>query len=254
MFTKEQKPQRKTSVGIALCRRQAITRVPQILLIKSRITYNFSAFVFGKYKPWDSEKLQYRFNNTTVNEKLLIWSCDFNKLWYHIWLKIPSSDQSDSFYIFYINCRSKFERLISKDGGRKLRSLICKAGSVELGWEIPKGRQEIDESEIDCAMREVAEETGILANEYHILHNIKPICMSHEDENTIYVCKYFVGWTDKITHDPILNFNNPSQISEVSDLRWIGLKEANTLVAQNKKLGTQVRLALKLFKKNVKIE
>lgn len=248
----KEKRSRKTSVGIALCRREPTTRMPQVLLVKARLTYNFTSFVFGKYKPWDNDKLQYRFNNMTAHEKLLVWSCDFDQMWYHIWLKIPSADNpSDTFYTFYINCRSKFDRLISRDSGRRVRGLLNRSSqSAQLGWEIPKGRLNQDETEIDCAARETLEETGVASQDYHVLHQLNPICSSHEDENTVYVCKYFVAWTDR-TFEPQLNFNNTTQISEVSDIKWTGLKETGTLVAQNKNLKKQVKLALRLFKQNV---
>jgi len=250
-FTKDKKAFRKTSIGIALCRRAS---VPQILLVKSRITYNFASFVLGRYKLWDTEKLQFLFNNTTQGEKLLIWSCDFSKLWYHVWLKCSSIEQSpsnDTFYQFYINCRSKFDKLISKEGGRRIKNLLNKSHSIELGWEIPKGRQEINEKELDCGIRELYEETGVSQCNYNILHNIKPICASHEDDNVIYIYKYYVAWTDKI-FDPVINYNNLTQISEIEDLKWVSLHEANCLTAQNKNLKQQVKLALKLFKRETR--
>lgn len=248
----DKKNSRKTSVGVAMCRREPTTGVPEILLVKSRLSYNYNAFVFGKYKPWDTEKIQSRMNNTTLHEKLLIWSCDFNKMWDHIWLRIPTAngDPKDTFYQFYINCRNKFERLISKDAGRRLRGLIAKATSVELGWLIPRGRIESGESELECALREMHEETSIDASQYHILHDVKPICASHEDENVTYVCKYFVGWTDR-DFTPQINFTNQNQISEICDIAFTPLHKIGKLVAQNKNLRAHAELALKLFKQRV---
>ncbi len=248
---KDPKKQRKTSIGIALCRRHPETKIPQILLVKSRLTYNFSSFVFGKYKPWDTEKLQYLFDNMTHHEKILVWSCDFSKMWYHIWLRIPTVDNpNDTFWTFYLNCKAKFDKLISKDSGKRIRFLLNHAKSIELGWEIPKGRQEEMESELDCGIREMKEETNISEDDYHILTRIKPLCSSYEDENTIYVSKYFVAWTKK-SFDTQINFNNIHQISEISDIKWLTLREANLLVAQNRYLKKQAKLALTLFKREV---
>lgn len=245
------KAQKKTSIGVALCRRHPETHVPQILLVKSRTTYNFTSFVFGKYKPWDTEKLQYRFDNMCCHEKLLIWSCDFSRMWYHIWLKVPTADDpNDTFYTFYINSRSKFDRLISKDGGRRLKSLLSKSSSIDLGWEIPKGRLEPNELEIDCGIRELQEEAGVHPCLYYILNNIKPICTTYEDEMVTYVSKYYIAYTDKI-FEPKLDYSSITQLSETSDVKWVSLKEASSLTAQNGSLKKQVRLALILFKNNV---
>lgn len=252
-FKDRGKAQRKVSIGVALCRRHPTTKCPQILLVKSRTTYNFTSFVFGKYKFWDSEKIQYQFNRMTCHEKLLVWSCDFAKMWYHIWLKVPvAGDPTDTFYTFYINCRTKFDRLISKDSSKRIKSLLTKTTTVDLGWEIPKGRLENGELEIDCGVREMREESGISSQDYYILHNIKPICTSHEDEMVTYVNKYYVAYTDKI-FEPVIDFNSITQLSEVSAVRWTSLKEANLLTAQNGNLGNQVRLALTLFKREHKL-
>ena len=245
------KKQRKTSVGVALCRRHPETAIPQILLVKSRLTYNFSSFVFGKYKPWDTDILQYRFDHMTHHEKLLIWTCDFSKLWYHVWLKVPTADTPDSFWTFYVNCKAKFDKLISKDSGRRIRILLSRAKSIELGWEIPKGRQEPDETDLDCGIREFHEETNIPETDYHLLTQVTPICASHEDENTIYVSKYFVAWTDK-PFEPVLNFNNQHQLGEISDIKWASLSDTNTIIAQNCNLKRDAKLALKLFKRETR--
>lgn len=233
---------RKKSIGIALCRR---ARVPQILLIKSRTTYNFKAFVFGKYRPWDSDRILTILNNTTLEEKIILWTCDFEKMWHHVWLRVPRSD--DEFYSFFLNCRTRFERFISKDSGKRFKSFISRATNTELGWEIPKGHPEPNETEMDCAVREMQEETGIDPTSYTILYNVTPLCDSHEDNSVVYISKYFVAWT-KEDISLRIDFANMHQISEVSCIGWFGLKEIATLPALNKNLYRQCKTALKLFK------
>jgi 8-oxo-dGTP pyrophosphatase MutT (NUDIX family) len=254
---KRERAQRKPSLGIALCRRDPETQIPQILLVRSRITYSFSGFVFGKYKPWDSARLAELVGAMTPEEKLLVWGCNFSRLWYHIWQKIPDNQPTemsatDTFYQFYINSRTKFERLIQRDNGRRLRAILTATGSGELGWDIPGGKAETDEKELETAQRELREEAGVVETDYHLLEDVRPICNSFEDDNATYVRKYYVAWTDKKL-DPRLNYSNLSQVGEVSAVRWFGLREMSKIVAQNRCLRDQVRLALTLFKRRVRV-
>lgn len=252
---KRERSQRKPSFGIALCRRHPEIKTPQILLVRSRITYSFSGFVFGKYKPWDNERLAELMGGVTAEEKLLIWSCDFTRLWYHIWQKVPEASDVDTFYQFYINSRAKFERLIQRDNGKRLRNILSQTGVGELGWDIPGGKAEFapdgrEETELETAQREMAEEAGVDAADYHVLYDIRPICNSFEDDAITWVRKYFVAWTDKKI-EPRLCYSNLAQIGEVSNVQWCTLREVNQIVAQNKCLRGQAHLALKLFKRRV---
>jgi 8-oxo-dGTP pyrophosphatase MutT (NUDIX family) len=249
---RERNPTYKTSIGIALCRREPETNIPQVLLVRTRVTYNYNAFLFGKYKPFDYDVIQNRLHNMTVDEKVIIMTMNFDKMWFHTWLRIPVGTSEPSFYKFYLSCRSKFDKLISRDGGQKLKYLINRSRSIETGWEIPKGRMEPGETEVNCAVRELCEETGVAHNDYVVLHNIKPICTSHEDESNIYKCKYYVGSYNPIANNKNkhlkLDYTNHNQISEISDVGWFGLKEISHLVAQHRLLKEHCKLALKLYK------
>lgn len=248
---KDLKKTKKVSVGVALCRYQE--GIPEIFLVRSRITYNYNAFLFGKYGLGDTDLIQKRLNLMSSDEKIIITTMDFSKMWYHTWLNIPTSDSNDlGFYEFYMKCRSKFERLISRDGGIKLKNMINKSSSIETGWEIPKGHLNSGESEVVGGMRELSEETGIKSHQYTLLHNIKPICHSHEDENIIYISKFFVASLSQKDIKLKLDYNNKQQIAEISDLKWFSLKEIPSLVHQNGNLVEQARLALKLFKREKK--
>lgn len=243
----EKKMTKKVSVGIAVCRRDPETKVPQVLLVKCRLTYSYNEFVFGKYKFWDNDKLSYLFNNMTVQEKLTLLSCDFNKIWYHVWLKIPGADSDNNgFYQFYTNCKSKFEKFIARDQAKRLKLFINKSTSIETGWEIPKGRIQNKELELDCATREVKEETGVPSTNYKIMHLIPPIVSSYTTDHTIYVCKYYIA--SDIASKPVLSMSNITQVSEITDVRFVSLNDLRTLRAQNKTLRHCVSVALKIFK------
>jgi ADP-ribose pyrophosphatase YjhB (NUDIX family) len=87
---------------------------------------------------------------------------------------------------------------------------------IEAEWEFPKGRINKNETEINCALREFEEETGILRNNIHLLGNINPYeeIFIGSDFKT-YKQKYYVCITDK-------NLNDMSQIqkNEISKMEW----------------------------------
>ena len=242
---------KKTSIGLALCRN---LDVPEILLVKARLTYNYTSFIFGKYKIWEIEKLQSKFDGMTQQEKLLIWSCDFSKMWYHIWLRVPSADNpSDTFWSFYVNCKSKFDKLIMRDSGKKMRQMLNRSKTTELGWEIPKGRLEAGESELDCAIREFKEETNITSDMYQLIPSIAPICCSFEDEDITYVLKYYVCYTLNNNISININYDNLHQISEISAMNWFSIQKIKHLNTMNNYVYKHSKLALSLFSKNYKV-
>jgi 8-oxo-dGTP pyrophosphatase MutT (NUDIX family) len=230
--TKEVKKTKKTSIGVALCRRR--NGKTQILLVKSRLTYSYNEFVFGKYKFNDQTYLQDLFNKMTVPEKLLLLSMDFNKIWYHIWLKIPKLEETekiDTMYQFYTNCRTKYEKLISRDNGHRLKTLIKNSKSPgDTGWGLPRGRPDPGEKEIDCGLRELWEEGNIPSSMVQIL-NLKPIATTYNTPTCIYLVKFYVGTTDVEVPEGV-NFNNHHQSQEICDTRWVTISEIDRLTCQ----------------------
>lgn len=242
---------KKVSIGIALCRRHPETQVPQVLLVKSRITYSYNEFVFGKYKFGDNETLQHMFNGMVVNEKHLLLSHDFNKIWYHIWLRVPSADVNDSMYQFYTGCRNKYERFISKDGGKRLSSLIQKSRSPgDTGWGIPRGRPNPDEKEIDCGLRELWEEANVMSKSVNLL-GVDPIVSSYNTPTCIYTCRFYVGHTNDDIAEGV-NFSNPQQAKEIGDTKWVELQQISGMICQSHDLKKQVAAALRIFKSKTK--
>lgn len=245
----------KLSVGVALCRIDPETKLPQILLVKSRVTYNYNAFIFGRYALGDWTTIQRRLNNMTTDEKIHIASLNFDAMWQHSWLRIPQPNIEADLYKFYMNSKTKFERLISRDAGRRLIQCINYSTNVETGWEIPKGRFEhTDQNELDCAARELMEETGIHHNDFKILENIQPIVSEHRDERIVYKCKYYIGHcSDLTTQNPHLhiNYTNIKQVAEIADIRWFALRDLSKIPHQHCNLHTHSSLALKLFKSRV---
>ncbi len=243
----------KTSLGIALFRntiKKSGKKTKQILLIKMRFTYSFSAFVFSKYNPRDLDAVRKRLDGTTSHEKLLIAKCEFDNMWRHIWMSTPDPE-SGSMYQFYLKCKIKFERFIQRDGGKRLRTILSETTAGELQWEIPKGRANPDECEIDAAKRELREETNIETTQYAVLA-LRPFVYSYQDDACTYVCKYYLA-NSHPTVTACMDYNNTNQISEIAGVGWFGEREASHIVRDGCK--SAIRYLFKQYRKShLKIE
>jgi 8-oxo-dGTP pyrophosphatase MutT (NUDIX family) len=99
---------------------------------------------------------------------------------------------------------------------------MSKTNWKETEWEFPKGRRNQKEKDLDCAVREFEEETGISKNNIVIVDNILPfeeifIGSNHKS----YKHKYFLAFMDNQcdknnTTEDLNNF----QTTEVSKLEW----------------------------------
>ena len=263
----------KTSYGIAMCRyNQLKNKQVEILMIKKRYTYHYFSFVFGQYKKYNNKQLQYLFNNMTFGEKVDILSMNFSTMWYRLWLSNP--EKNYNIYNLYkddknndkenrinhIECyfrkKEKFESIFLKDSGKRLRRLINNSSNSVSPWEIPRGSKKLNELDMNCAIREFEEETGIYSDKYSMLWDEKPIIASHKDENIVYRGVYYIAYLNK-TSDwiPKINFETSNQLSEVEQIQWVSLDEIkflnlNTNIKKN--LVNLCKKIIKTFKANVK--
>jgi 8-oxo-dGTP pyrophosphatase MutT (NUDIX family) len=222
------KIKQKYSWGIACVRKNPTTNIKEILLIQKRYTYAFHEFVHGKYiqsnlksNKYLNDQLIKLFNNMTVNEKIDILSCNFDQMWYRVWLDSPKP------HIYY-QAKNKFETTFLFDKGEKLKKIIGKTNNVQLIWEIPKGRRKNKfESNLQCAIREFNEETNIDKKNYKILPNLSKI-YSHIDDNIQYINHYFIANYDesnisKHNKSAIVDISKKEQIGEICNIKWVSL-------------------------------
>lgn len=247
----------KKSFGIIITRYNIVSQSYEILMIKKRYTYCFVEFVLGHYSRNNDERLLYLFSNMSHEEKLMILSLDFGKIWFKVWLVDPESTYgvnnkkfSQEEFARYNNAKKHYERTFLQDSGERLRSLINNSRSVDTIWEIPKGRKQSVETNIDCAIREVTEETGISSNDYKILYDVDPRYFITVDGVVTYENYYYVAvynsplpiadkpfQVDKILEDEFwrarkyksspelkLDYKNEHQIAEVISVRWFNLE------------------------------
>lgn len=240
----------KTSFGVALCRyNKNKNNSVEIMVIKKRYSYAFLSFVMAHYKKNDTKYIKYLFNNMSFSEKIDILSMQFSQMWYRIWLNLPEKYfnitdvykstkfanspienryTSAEIYKLFFEKKNKFESNFLNDKGKKLQTLIQNSDDAEILWEIPKGKKDDhNETNMDCAVREFYEETSITHDKYKILYNIEPLVDSYVDNDTIYKTIYYTATLKDENEDftPQIDYRNFDQISEIEQIKWVSLSE-----------------------------
>lgn len=165
---------------------------------------------------------------------------DFSHIWYKLWV---SNTKKGSYY----KSKAIFDSMFLQDGGTRLRWLINKSLNKPLVWEIPKGKKICNsEPDIYCAVREFYEETGMKKKNYHIYPRIKK-SISHSDQGILYHSTYYLAIA-KSSMNPKIDFTNKSQLSEISDIRWMNIDNIR-LIDENGNLSGFSRKMFKLAKK-----
>lgn len=242
----------KKSCGIA-CLRTNSKKQLEILLVKKRYTYEFCDFVLGNYDSSSKENINNSvkalINNMTIHEKIDILSLNFDTMWFKIWLESPVLKSykpiinTDNAYETikkiksYEKKKKKFSNVFLRDNGERLKNIILNSKnntSIELMWEIPKGRKRKIETNLDCAMREFKEETNIEQTDYNILFDIKPITETLNSSSTTYIHKYYVAYSTYKAKPELRIIKNLSQVTEISSIKWLKLNEIKFLDNKNK--------------------
>jgi 8-oxo-dGTP pyrophosphatase MutT (NUDIX family) len=181
-------------------------------------------------------------------------------MWYRLWLSDPeknytiynmhkgkqNTDERMKNLKCYFRKKSKFETIFLRDGGKRLRRLINSSSNSVTPWEIPKGSPNADELDMNCAIREFEEETGIYADKYSMLWDVNPVTSSHKDENVIYRSVYYLAYLNNDSKwCPKVRFETSHQLAEVEQVQWVALDEIKFL---NLNENSKTRL-INLYKK-----
>lgn len=208
-----------TSYGIILFR--IFNEELQYLMIRRKNSFGYIDFIKGQYSENNLEYLQKLFDEMSVEEKELIqMNDDFDILWRRMW-----EDNIKSGIFNY--SKQKFINL--KTTGI-IQKLIDSSSTkwIETEWEFPKGRRNYMEKDLECALREFQEETGIIINDIILIENLLPfeeIFVGTNDK--IYKNKYFLASVNKNSNN-LEEFN--FQVSEVSKMEWKTIVECNNSI------------------------
>lgn len=212
-----------TSYGIILFRLNH-ENIPELLMIRRKDTFGYIDFVRGKYSVTNKFQIQKCIDEMTLEEKHRILTLPFSTLWVELWSRpISNTYKSEE----SISCK-KFELLRSigvvttnASGNHTTTSLVDMVHNsytawTHQEWEFPKGRRNFRENDIDCALREFEEETGIDRKSISIVENIVPYKEYFIGSNfKSYKHKFYIA-SSKIPEHDLTKY----QRSEVSGLEW----------------------------------
>lgn len=201
------------------------------LMIQRRDSLGFIELMRGKYKLNDLDYIKYHVSTMTKKEHKKILNEDFDTLWTNLWG--TPKEQSLNYKNDKENARMKLQTL--KEGvqdlsSNKLFTLKSLIDEVQTHWEtpewgFPKGRRDPRESELQCAFRELYEETNIKEKDVLFVRNLEPISETFFGSNHIHYChKYYIMFynsKEEIKYDS----TNPFMVQEIGDLGWFSLEE-----------------------------
>jgi 8-oxo-dGTP pyrophosphatase MutT (NUDIX family) len=203
----------------------------EVLLIQRRDSLGFVDLLRGKYSIHDIEYIKKQISGMTDYEREKIVKKDFDDLWSEMW----GAESTDVQY--------KKDRENSKNKLMALREGItldisgntatlqtfideCKVHWNTPEWGFPKGRRDGSESDLDCALREMKEETGLEQKDVHIIHNLEPLTETFFGSNRVHYChKYFVIYVPdgkQVKYNP----DNFHMKREIGDIGWFSLNDA----------------------------
>jgi 8-oxo-dGTP pyrophosphatase MutT (NUDIX family) len=229
----------KKSFGLACCRYSTINEL-EFLLIHKRVSFCFIEFVNGRYRRGDRARLYFLLAGMTNEEKIDVWSLDFTRMWFRIWLVDADNKGTDrEHYERYRSRRTYFKEchLSGDKNGTALKEALKSTKCSNTIWELPKGRPNSTmELPLNCAIREFKEETGFGPENYTLIPAEPTLCTVIHADNVKYVSNYYVAMahSDAQISAPIhLDYSSDTlhQIAEVIDIRWISLKEMANMVA-----------------------
>ena len=208
-----------TSYGIILFR--IFNEELQYLMIRRKNSFGYIDFIKGQYSENNLEYLQKLFDEMSIEEKELIQlNDDFDILWKRMWEDNIKSGVFNHSKQKFINLKTLgiIQQLIDSSSTKW----------KETEWEFPKGRRNYMEKDLECALREFQEETGISVYDIILIENLLPFEETFVGTNDkIYKNKYFLASINKNSNN-FEEFN--FQLSEVSKMEWKTLDECNNSI------------------------
>lgn len=192
----------------------------QFLLIQRKDSLAFVEFIRGKYNPYEDEYLGRLLRGMTQKEQARILTSTFEELWNSVWGETSSAkshkNDFDTSERKYAVIKQRLPELITANSSKW----------TEPEWGFPKGRRNPYESDINCAIREFQEETGLKRQDFTIIQNTMPISETFFGSNQVHYChKYYIAVCNK-SIEVEMNINNPHMAREIGAIQWCSLDEA----------------------------
>lgn len=194
----------------------------KFLLIEKKHSLNYIEFIRGLYEPHDIDRLSSMFKLMSNKEINFIKEKNFDLLWATLWEKTA---KKKIYQKEFNTSKEKFNTLLASSKLDELLSIRSEYDTPE--WEIPKGRRNPHETNLDCAIREFKEETSFNESDYILLNNFFSLQDDFIGTNGInYKHIYYISL---LNTSKDLNLDNNLN-NEVNSLKWCSWDEAISLI------------------------
>ena len=193
----------------------------KFLMIQRKNSLGYLEFMRGRYDVNNNDNINYIFEQMTQNEIIDILTKEFDLLWNDLWDE--NNIKNKNHYKEYITSKQKFYEL-------KLNKIDfisnLKPKFLFNEWGFPKGRRELYESDIICAIREFEEETNIKENMYNLLESCNKIKENLIGTNGInYLHNYYLAI---LNSEKIKNIDSKNR--EIGNIKIMSFEECiNTI-------------------------
>jgi 8-oxo-dGTP pyrophosphatase MutT (NUDIX family) len=195
----------------------------QFLMIRRKDSFGYIDFIRGKYSPYNIYQIQNIVNEMSISEKTRILNEPFDKLWRQMWGNVSNMQYKNE----ELSSSKKMDIIrngvLINDEFITLKDIIDNSTTswTETEWEFPKGRRNHKEKDLECALREFEEESGIPKQKISVIENILPfeeifIGTNHKS----YKHKYFLAFMND-SEEKLQNY----QVTEVSKIEWKSIDE-----------------------------
>jgi len=214
---------------------ESYTNSINYLMIQRRDSLGFIEIIRGKYKLNNTEYIQYHIDIMTNEEHTKLLTQDFDTLWNGLWG--TPKEQSQTYKNDKELAKEKFEILRAGSEETLSLELLINKSQKKYNfpeWGFPKGRRDPGETDLQCAIRELKEETGISEKDVIFIRNLDPISETFFGSNHIHYChKYFIFLYNS-DNEICFDKTNSHMLQEIGDLGWFTLEESlNKIRSEN---------------------
>ena len=190
----------------------------KFLLVRRKHSLNYIDFIKGKYNLNDVDNILNMFNHMSIMEVDRIKTNNFNDLWCNLWNKTANYKIYNNEMIQSCNKFNKMKEL------GIIYDILNRCNPYPYPeWEIPKGRRDMNEKNIDCAIREFSEETQMNCDNYSILNCINPI---HDNflgtNNKQYKHIFYIA---QANNNEEIELNSIHHNNEIDTIKWCNWDE-----------------------------
>lgn len=198
-----------------------LNNIERYCLIERKDTMGYIDIIRGRY-PMDNEKekdrmLKILFNEITNEEKDNLKTLEFDELWDNLWV----DHKSKCYKTDYELTKKRYKSL----------NINYYLSNIDTDWRFtewgfPKGRRNLKETDLECAIREFCEETGYKDSDFRLLNDNKSLVEEFLGSNGVkYRHVYYIAEIFKEAKNAKIDMNNTTQISEVKNIGWLTYQE-----------------------------